>query len=496
MSKVVVIGAGMGGLVAALLLAARGAEVSVFEAAATPGGKLREIQVGGEAIDAGPTVFTLRPVFEAIFAQAGARLTDHITLAPLECLAHHAWEDGGRLDLFSDVARNADAIGAFAGAKAAQGYQKFAARAQKIFDILDANFMQVPQPGLTGLVARAGPGLWGISPFATLWGELGKYFQEPRLRQLFARYATYCGSSPFFAPATLMLIAHAEQQGVHRIEGGMYRLALALERLARSHGARFHYGARVAESIVRGGKAAGVRLAGGEEIAADAVIANAELGALSAGLLGAAAQAAVKGMMRHAKPSFSAVTWCATARLAGGAPAHHNVIFSADYPAEFAALGQGRLPPDPTVYVCAPGGRKLFMLVNAAAGSDPRPDEVQQCLTTSLGKLARCGMKLEIEAISQTGPAEFGQAFPGSAGALYGRALMGWRDSFARPGAESLLPGLYLAGGSVHPGPGLPMAAISGRIAAGRCLAGLSRRAVMPGGMSMPSAMMEPTPSP
>jgi 1-hydroxycarotenoid 3,4-desaturase len=464
----------------------------VFEAAATPGGKLREVAVGGARIDAGPTVFTLRPVFEAIFAQVGTVLSEHVTLEPLDCLARHGWEDGARLDLFADTARSAAAIGDFAGAAAARGYLAFAARAKKIFETLDGSFMQIPQPGLTGLVRRAGPGLMGISPFASMWDELGKYFSHPRLRQLFGRYATYCGSSPFSAPATLMLIAHAEQRGVWRITGGMYRLALAIEALAQARGAVFRYGAPVAEILVRGGRASGVRLTGGEEFLSDVVIANADLAALDASLFGGAGAQAVAGMMKGATPSFSAVTWCATGTASGFDLAHHNVFFSENYPAEFAALARGALPPDPTVYVCAPGGDKFFLLVNARAGTRPADDEVKQCLTVTLEKLRKCGLRLDITEMSMTGPAEFGAKFPATGGALYGRALAGWKDSFSRPGAETKLPGLYLAGGSVHPGPGLPMAALSGRIAAQCVLTQESRRVVMAGGMSMRSAMTGP----
>jgi 1-hydroxycarotenoid 3,4-desaturase len=158
-----------------------------------------------------------------------------------------------------------------------------------------------------------------------------------------------------------------------------------------------------------------------------------------------------------------------TGSCAGFDLAHHNVFFSGDYPAEFATLAQGRLPVDPTVYVCAPQGGGFFLLVNAAAGTPPSEAEVQQCLARTLQKLKSRGLELEIRNIAMTGPAEFGKKFPATGGALYGRALAGWKDSFARPGATTRLPGLYLAGGSVHPGPGLPMAAISGRIAA-RCV--------------------------
>jgi 1-hydroxycarotenoid 3,4-desaturase len=472
MTKIAIIGAGIGGLVASLLLAAAGCEVVVLEAAAGPGGKLREVVLDGAAIDAGPTVFTMRPVFEAIFAQAGLNFSDHVKLHRLDCLARHAWEDGTSLDLFAETRRNVDAIGAFAGAGAARGYAEFAERARKIFETLDASFMQVPQPGLTGLLRRAGPGLLAISPFASLWDELGRYFKDQKLRQLFARYATYCGSSPFTAPATLMLIAHAEQLGVWQVQGGMYRLAEAVAARAQAAGAVFRYNSPVRAVLLRNGQAGGVELAGGEQILADHVIANADVAALDAGLFGPAAQKAVAGMTAKAARSLSAMTWAVTGDASGFALAHHNVFFSDDYPAEFATLGRGRLPEDPTVYVCAAESGRFFLLVNAAAATKPTTKEVAQCLTQTLHKLGKCGASLQIRNISMTGPAEFGAKFPATGGALYGRALQGWRDSFARPGTRTKLPGLYLAGGSVHPGPGLPMAAISGRIAATCVLTG------------------------
>ncbi|WP_439577607.1 1-hydroxycarotenoid 3,4-desaturase CrtD [Elioraea sp.] len=507
--RVVVIGAGMGGLTAALLLAARGLVVTVIERTAAPGGKMREVAIGEAQIDAGPTVFTMRWVLDEILAEAGAQLDDHLTLCPAAILARHTWDGGGALDLHAEIARSADAIGAFAGVAEAQGFRDFCARARAVYASLERPFLRAARPTPISLAARAGIGgmrdLWGASPFALLWDALGDHFRDPRLRQLFGRYATYCGSSPFAAPATLMLIAHVEQEGVWLVEGGMHRVARTLAALAEARGATFRYGAEVAEILAEHGRVAGVRLTTGERLAADAVVANADVAALAAGLFGGTALRAV-APTDDAVRSLSAITWTLHARASGFPLARHTVFFSRDYAAEFDALfARGRLPAEPTVYVCAqdrddtaaaPGGReRLLVLVNAPPTGDlapPSPQEIASCEQATFALLARSGLTIERrpETTVMTTPDQFARMFPATGGALYGRAVHGWRASFRRPGAVTKLPGLVLAGGSVHPGPGVPMAAMSGRLAAAAVLADLasmrrSHRAAMPGGMSM-----------
>jgi 1-hydroxycarotenoid 3,4-desaturase len=500
----IVIGAGIGGLVSAVELASAGLAVTVCEAAATPGGKMRQVAHGDSLIDAGPTVLTMRAVFDDVFARAGSRLDAHVSLQKLDILARHFWDDK-LLDLHADRQKTIAAISAFAGPEAGRLFGDFARRAARIFETLDETFMRAPQPGLPGLVRNAGarhlPGLLSISPFTTLWDELGKYFPDARLRQLFGRYATYSGASPFLAPATLMLIADAEAQGVWRVAGGMQNLAKALARLAESQGAVFRYGCKVAGIETDGGRVSGVRLVDGEVLRADMVVANADTAALAAGLFGPAAARAVAPEMRGAKRSLSALTWAVTGEATGAELQHHNVFFSADYKAEFAAITAGRLPRDPTVYVCAQDQNKFLLLVNAKAAGDTNPfseSEIAQCWTSVMNKLHRAGVKLTPNQITLTGPTEFETLFPATGGALYGRALEGWRDPFRRPGSSSRLPGLYLAGGSAHPGPGIPMAALSGQLAARQILKDLAstgqfRPAATPGGISTHSAMTAPT---
>ena len=497
--RILVIGAGVGGLVAALELAAAGRDVLVLERAATPGGKMRQVVAGGVALDAGPTVLTMRWVFEEIFAAAGASFADAVTLRPAALLARHAWSDTERLDLFADIAQSADAIGRLAGAAEARGYRQFCDRARRTFELLDAPFIRAARPSPVSLAAAGGVGMLGIAPFAGLWSMLGEYFHDPRLRQLFGRYATYCGSNPFLAPATLALIAHVEREGVWLVEGGMHQVALALAALAERRGAVLRYQAPVAGILVERGRAAGVQLEDGECIAAAAVVVNADAGAVGAGVLGSAAARAVPALPPRQR-SLSAVTWAMLAETEGFDLARHTVFFSRDYAAEFDALARGALPPDPTVYLCAQdrdpavptGPERLLCLVNAPPTADhqpARPEEIAECTQLMTAQLTRCGLTLRPEATVVTTPTEWEAMFPRTGGALYGQALDGWRAPFRRMGATTRLPGLLMAGGGVHPGPGVPMAALSGRMAAAAAMqhrgsTAPSRRVATPGGMS------------
>ncbi len=503
------IGAGVGGLVAAIDLAGAGFEVLLFDRAQTPGGKMREVLIEGRPLDAGPTVFTLRRVFDELFADAGDRFESRLRLMPAELLARHAWRAEERLDLFADLERSADAIGRFASAADARGFLSFTAQARRIYATLDRTFIRAARPSPLALLRRVGTrqaaALWNIQPFASLWQALGRYFHDPRLRQLFARYSTYCGSSPFAAPATLMLIAHVEQSGVWYVEGGMQRLAEQLAALAIRKGAMLRLGSEVTRIHVKGGRVSAVQTRDGGPMTVEAVVCAADTNALSAGLFGDAVRCSVRPTARS-KRSLSAVTWNLLARTQGFELAHHSVFFSPDYRAEFNDIfRRKRLPTAPTVYVCAQDRRdaqyspslheRLLCLINAPAIGDDHPfepAEIAECKNRVFEMLASCGLMVQADAQSTrtTTPADFHRMFPATGGALYGPASHGWMASFRRPGSRTVLPGLYLAGGSSHPGPGLPMAAISGRLAAASIVQDYasilrSRAAAMPGGTSM-----------
>ena len=485
---------------------------------------MRRVMVGGAPVDSGPTVFTMRWVFEQIFAQVGCNLADVVKLEPLDILCRHAWHSTSkRLDLFTDVDRSADAIAQFSSPAEALRFKAFCAKAKEIYNHLERPYIRSSRPTLLSMGADLGASglaaLASLGPFASLWQALGSYFHDPRLRQLFGRYATYCGASPWAAPATLMLVAHVELDGVWSVDGGMHALAKAIALQVERQGTTLRYSARCQRILVKDGRACGIELAGGEQLQADAVIFNGDASALAQGLLGDGVQQAASNTPLDRR-SLSAVTWSVNAKTSGFPLVRHNVFFDDDYKLEFDEIfKQHKLPSRGTVYVCAQdrtdtahvisGNERLLCLVNAPAvgdqdaGQNLTQSEIQSCQEQSLKLLSQCGLALDLNSATAqsvvTTPRDFNQLFPGTGGALYGPASHGWMLPFQRPSSASKLPGLYLAGGSVHPGPGVPMAALSGQLAAATVLASLVStkplgRVRISGGMSMPSATTASTP--
>ncbi|MGV8938187.1 MAG: 1-hydroxycarotenoid 3,4-desaturase CrtD [Allorhizobium sp.] len=519
---VAIVGAGMGGLSAAIVLASAGFRVCVIESAEGPGGKLRQVTAGGRCFDAGPTVLTMKWVFDALLARCGTALEDEIDLSRCDVIARHYWQGGQRLDLFADLAQSRDAIGAFAGRREAAGFQRFADDSARVYGLLERSFIDAARPNPLSLSTRIGlhrpAALLALKPFSTLWSALDSYFTDPRLKQLFGRYATYCGSSPFLSPATLMLVAHVEQAGVWIVKGGMHALAQRLTQIARGLGVEFHFGEGVAsiDKDATGRAVSGVTTNRQRHVPARHVIYNGDAAALP-GLIGAARPPSDRGSQR----SLSALVACGMARSEGVPLSHHTVFFSDDYEREFEAIFRRRQAPvDPTVYVCAHDrsaghdspaelaagdAERLYCLMNMPANGDSHAygeSEIDRCLSSMERRLAINGLTLDLDrtSLSTTTPDQFNRLYPGTGGALYGRASHGWMASFQRPAAPGPLKGLYLAGGSVHPGPGVPMAALSGKIAAERLMAdraflGRSRPVAISGGMPTRSATADVSPS-
>ncbi len=486
-SRPVIIGAGVGGLAAAIQLARAGRPPIVLERAATAGGKLREVSHAGDRFDAGPSVLTMRWVFEELF---DGKLDEVIRLHAVDPLCRHFFPDGSVLDLFLDEDRSADAIERFASRRDADGYRAFRKHAAQIFDIVRGPFLEEPLPNLWNfLTPKNLLAATRIDGMRSLWRALQSHFRDPRLVQLFGRYATYNGSSPFHAPATLSVIAHVENAfGIWACPDGLYRLAEALVARAEALGVELRYGAEVHRILVAdSGKQArvrGVALASGVELPTDLVIANADAAHVYGRLLDGVAPAR-RALAAYDKEQRSLSAFVLLGRYAR-APlplAHHNVFFSRDYRREFDQLIDRAVPPDePTVYVCCQDrvlgepsepSERMFLLSNAPPEGQPTidwPREERTAEERIVKLLDLFGWRLTAArdegAPARITPREMAERFPGSRGAIYGLSSNSMMAAFRRPpNRVEDVAGLYLCGGSVHPGAGLPMVALSARTA-------------------------------
>ena len=479
-ARVVVIGAGIAGLSTSLRLASAGLQVTLLERHAHAGGKIRTVPSAAGPVDAGPTVLTLRHVFDDLFAAADTKLEDHVTLIRQDILARHFWPDGSSLDLYADLRRSLRAIAGFAGPKSAQEFANFNARTRRLFAAFDKPMMQAAEPRLTELVMHVlrHPRLIpAMDPTRSLSQSLARQFSDPRLAQLFGRYATYVGGNPLFSPALLSLIWRAEASGVWVVEGGMHKLAEAIAELGHQKGVVLHHNCHVAEILMSDDGVCGVRTKAGDTIDADAIVYAGDPRALATGDLGPGVTGVASQTLTLPR-SLSARVYSFAAQVSGPALSHHNVFFAADPASEFTDLAAGRIPRDPTLYLCAedrgqttspPRVERFEIIANAPADdTDIPPQELSQWHHQIMQRMADSGVTFTPtpDLQSLTTPQQFARLFPQTLGALYGQTPHGMTAAFKRPSARTQIPRLYLAGGGTHPGAGVPMATLSGRHAA------------------------------
>ena len=493
MSRVVVIGAGVGGLAAAARLAALGHDVLVCEAAAQVGGKLGLVEqdvegVGRFRFDTGPSLVTLPQVFRDLFDATGG-WPDGLAFEPLDPVARYRFADGTTFDATSDVEDFCARLEAALLPGSGDDWRAFTDRAKQVWDASRGPFLESPLDGprtIARLAVRQPRDIAAIAPGRSLRSLGRRHLRDPRLRTFLDRYATYTGSDPRRAPAALAAVAYAEQAfGGWYVPGGLHRLGDALRDRALERGARLRLATRVERIETEAGRACGVVLAGGERVAADVVVANADAAHVYGDLVHAPSAAR---RLARATPSLSGFVLLLAVQGRTPGLAHHNVLFPADYDAEFdAVFGDPARPvPDPTLYVSAPddpavrpdGCEAWFVLVNAprhAPGAGAGAiDWRAEGLTASyadrlLDLLAERGLPVRERVLASTvlSPADLQDRTGAVGGAIYGTSSNGASAAFLRPANRSPVPGLFLVGGSSHPGGGLPLVTLSAQIVAG-----------------------------
>ena len=509
MARIVVIGAGVGGLAAAARLAATGHDVTVCEQAAGPGGKLGRYTQDGFTFDTGPSLLTMPSVFEELFRQTGDPLDRVLTLRPVEPIARHLFADGSSFDSRSDLTEHSAGLDAAFGPGNGDDWRRFMSRAGRIHAATRGPFLESPLHGLGTLLrlARQDPrAIRAVAPHRTLRQLGAQYLTDPRLRMMLDRYATYTGSDPRRAPAALSVVPWVEHAfGAWYIDGGLSMLGTALADRAVERGAGLRYGADVTRVTTAAGRVDGVVLADGGKLPADVVVANADAAEVFARLLSPADRKTLAPGQGPGPRAGSLSGFVLMLGLAGRTPglAHHTVLFPGDrsagvmdyprqYDAEFDAVFGGsatvRPVPDPTLYVAAPDDPAMrpdqdseswFVLVNAPRhGSGVRgsgtvnwrePGLAEGYADHLLELLAGRGWdvrdRIRLRAVRT--PADLAEQTRAPGGAIYGAASHGPRAAFLRPANRSRLPGLFLVGGSAHPGGGLPLVTLSAQITAG-----------------------------
>lgn len=476
---VIVVGSGVGGLVAAIELRARGRlSVCVLEAAEQLGGKAAVAVSDGVEFDTGPSVLTLPEFFDDVFSSAGASFREEVTLLRPSPAFRYYFANDGELDVFHELEDTLSSVRSTFGSSAELELAAYLREARRIWEAAEPHFVRSPAPELGRLLLGGVGRLLAVSQIdamRTLQRAIEATVKTPELRMLLQRYATYNGSDARTAPATLGCIAHVELSlGGYGVQGGMYELIRALVRLAQRLGVEFRLESTVEGILVDKGCVSGVRLRKGTDIHAAQVVANGDVAQLNNQLLPAVFR---KAVAPNGAPSMSAYN--AVYRSPRKRPrAAHAVVFPSDYLQEFADIFDRKVVPrDPTVYVCAQevahgrvgwgNDEPLFAMANAPswAGLGDGASDLHEKMTERLSM--RDIISAGAEAVWSRSPRDLAQRFPGSDGSLYGPASNDKWAAFRRsPNAIKKVPGLFVASGSAHPGGGLPMVAQSGRHAA------------------------------
>jgi phytoene desaturase len=480
LKKCAVIGSGIGGLAAAIRLAAKGLKVDVFETNNYPGGKLREHFSSGFRFDTGPSVFTMPHLIDELFTLCGKNPRGYFNYTRLDTAFNYFFEDGTCIHAYSNIARFAQEL-EDKTSDTKESFHRFLRDVEEKFNVINEVFIEnslhIVSNYFTRRVAVGLANFYKIDAFKTMEEGNKKFFRDQRLVQLFNNYALYVGSNPLVAPATLNLIPHlVVNNGTYVADHGMYSIVKALVRLAEEMGVTFHYDSFVEEIILEKDKAIGIRLKG-VELKYDRIVSNMDVYYTYEKLL----PGIKKPKRLLSQPKSSSIIGFYLG-IKGTHPelGVHNMLFTKNEREEYESVFNGKtMSDDPSVYICitskrvaedAPEGcENWFILVTAPNDQGQDWDEiVQRTRRNVMAKINRVlSISLEGKILTEDvmTPPDIRSRYWSAFGAVFGNSSNSRLSAFLRhPNFSRQVKGLYFVGGSVHPGAGIPMCLNSAKI--------------------------------
>jgi len=485
--KVIVIGAGLGGLSAAISLQQAGYAVEVFEKNARIGGKLDVLVERGYKFDLGPSILTLPHIFARLFERSGRKMTDYVHVRTLRPHWRNFFEDGVTLDLYpgpEKMAAEARKVG-----EPAENIQRFLKYSAALYDLADEGYFQEGLENWRDFATHYGPWkLLKFDLFRSMHQGVAAHFQTRYFRDIFDFFSHYAGSSPDRAPACMNSLPTVQfRYDLWYVDGGLYNLAIGLGRLMEELGIKIHLNAEVAEVRQEGGRVTGL-VANGTFHAADIIVSNMEVIPAYEKML-RADRAFVASLERKYEPACSGLVVdlgldCQYPQLA-----HHNFFFSGCQREQFVKIFQEhKLPGDPTIYVVAAsrtdptvapvGCDVLKILAQVPYIDDAQPltrEDYLRFKERILDKLERMGLKdLRRHIVFEHGwtPLDIRAQYHSNKGSIHGVVSDRWKNlAFKAPKQSTLYPNLFFVGGSVNPGGGMPMVVLCGQNVAKKIVA-------------------------
>lgn len=475
----IVIGSGIGGLVTACLLANKGIKVDIYEQHHSVGGKLNQLELGDYRFDTGPSLLTMPFILEKIFKTCNRKIDDYLDITPIEPICRYFFHDGTRFDNYADLQKNRISLSEIAP-EDEENYVKFLGKSADLYQKTANSFIFNPLTDKKDFAKLNWLDLLGIDAFSTVSNSIDRSFNSRYLKQVFKRFATYNGSSPYKAPATLNVIPYVElAQGGYYIKGGMYQLGKALEKLADELGVNIHLNSKVNKIVVKNKRAKGITLdGGGSTQTADLIVSNMDSVLTNTLLLKENLDKKSVIKYERLEPSTSGFVLFLGINRTYRNIKHHNIFFSSDYEKEFSDMFVHKKPADdPTIYIAntsysdqnhAPENHSnYFILVNAPYTTsqlnwEEIKNEYANRIITKLESHGLIDLEQHIVEKEILTPSDFESRYVSNRGSIYGLSSNNRYSAFLRPRNRSPhVKNLYLVGGGTHPGGGIPLASQS-----------------------------------